>query len=71
MLLIVLMLPSFAIPKGPVPRVRLPVLRVHVANVFTLPPMSTVHSPAGMMIPALAAVAAVAKIAPAAVFLIK
>ena len=64
------MLPSFAIPKGPVPRVRLPVLRVHVANVFTLPPMSTVHSPAGITMPALAT-EAVAKIAPAAVFLIK
>ena len=48
--------------------VALPVARVLVTNVFTLPPMSSVQSPAGMIIPA-SAEAESAKTAPAAVFL--
>ena len=47
-----------------------PVKRVHVAYVLTLPLISSVQSPAGIIMPALAT-EAVAKIAPAAVFLIK
>jgi len=56
-------------PPAKPPSTFVPEALPQIANEFTLPERSTVHSPAGMIIPALAAVAESAKTAPAAVFL--
>ncbi len=60
-----------ALPPPAIPplTVALPSALDWLKNELTLPPMSIVHSPAGMIIPAFAAVAESAKTAPAAVFI--
>ena len=55
-------------PAKPPVTVASPLAFCHEANEFTLPETSKVQSPAGMIMPAFAAVAESAKTAPAAVF---